>query len=192
MLPGLYSAPWYNGQPFEEEDFFSNKRAFIVGLPRLRQLRIKPGIAIRLKPKKLNHSINSCLSRAVINLNDRTILIKRFSRVISTHFQNTSALDTLTFKLKRIRYYLPCHVLKHSNSLRSKMVKTNKTKQILRQRIWPKIHNNNTFGVLDIKASFSCPVLSTNHLVCHMYHSYKRSFSKYGFCISLLRIIKLM
>ena len=72
------------------------------------------------------------------------------------------------------------------------MVKTNKTKQILRQRIWPKIHNNNTFGVLDIKASFSCPVFSTNHLVCHMYHSYKRSFSKYGFFISLLRIIKLM
>lgn len=100
MLPGLYSAPWYNGQPFEEEDFFSNKRAFIVGLPRLRQLRIKPGIAIRLKPKKLNHSINSCLSRAVINLNNGTILIKRFSRVLSTHFQNTSALNTLTFKLK--------------------------------------------------------------------------------------------
>ncbi|XP_022784277.1 uncharacterized protein LOC111324875 [Stylophora pistillata] len=42
MLPGLYSAPWYNGRPFEEDDFFSNKRAFIVGLPRLRQLRIKP------------------------------------------------------------------------------------------------------------------------------------------------------
>ena len=43
MLPNLYATEWYNGQAFEEEDFFSNKKMFIVGLPRLRQARIKQG-----------------------------------------------------------------------------------------------------------------------------------------------------
>ena len=43
MLPALYSTPWYNGKEFKEENFFSNKKSFIVSLPRLRQIRVKPG-----------------------------------------------------------------------------------------------------------------------------------------------------
>lgn len=35
---------WYNGKPFEyEEGFISSREAFMVGMPRLRQARIKPG-----------------------------------------------------------------------------------------------------------------------------------------------------
>ena len=53
MLPSLYAGEWYNGQEFEEENFFSNKKMFIVSLPRLRQARIKPGKERCLHTKKL-------------------------------------------------------------------------------------------------------------------------------------------
>ena len=43
MLPALYSTPWYNEKKFKEKNFFSNKKSFIVSLPRLRQIRVKPG-----------------------------------------------------------------------------------------------------------------------------------------------------
>ena len=40
LLPGLYDVTWYNGQPFEhKEGFISNKHTFMIGMPRLRQLR---------------------------------------------------------------------------------------------------------------------------------------------------------
>ena len=43
LLPGLYDVTWYNGRPFEyKEGFISNKKTFLIGMPRLRQLRLKP------------------------------------------------------------------------------------------------------------------------------------------------------
>ena len=43
LLPGLYNVTWYNGREFEySEGFISNKQTFLMGMPRLRQLRIKP------------------------------------------------------------------------------------------------------------------------------------------------------
>lgn len=42
LVPGLYDFKWYNGQPFKhKEGFISNKQTFLMGMPRLRQLRIK-------------------------------------------------------------------------------------------------------------------------------------------------------
>lgn len=42
LLPGLYDVTWYNGQPFQyKEGFISNKQNFLVGMPRLRQIRLK-------------------------------------------------------------------------------------------------------------------------------------------------------
>ena len=42
LVPGLYDVTWYNGQPFEyNEGFISNKKNFLVGMPRLRQIRLK-------------------------------------------------------------------------------------------------------------------------------------------------------
>ena len=42
LLPGLYDVTWYNGQTFEyKEGFITNKQSFLIGMPRLRQLRIK-------------------------------------------------------------------------------------------------------------------------------------------------------
>lgn len=43
-MPRLYDVEWYNGRSFEyEEGFLSNRAAFLVGMPRMRQLRVKPG-----------------------------------------------------------------------------------------------------------------------------------------------------
>lgn len=45
MIPGLYSSEWYNGQPFEyKEGFVSNKAGYLVGMPRLRQVRAVTGM----------------------------------------------------------------------------------------------------------------------------------------------------
>ena len=42
LVPGLYDVTWYNGQPFEyKEGFISNKKNFLMGMPRLRQIRLK-------------------------------------------------------------------------------------------------------------------------------------------------------
>lgn len=44
FIPGLFNTGWYNGKPFEyDEGFISNKENFLVGMPRLRQIRILPG-----------------------------------------------------------------------------------------------------------------------------------------------------
>ncbi|XP_068684513.1 polycystin-1-like protein 2 [Montipora foliosa] len=43
FLPRVYDVGWYNGRPFQyEEGFLSNRVAFLVGMPRMRQLRVKP------------------------------------------------------------------------------------------------------------------------------------------------------
>lgn len=58
-MPGLYNATWYNGERFEyEEGFISNRENFMVGMPRLRQARIRPGevpkkAMFSKRPKKL-------------------------------------------------------------------------------------------------------------------------------------------
>ena len=45
VLPGLYNTTWYTGRKFEyDEGFISNRVGYMVGMPRLRQLRIKPGM----------------------------------------------------------------------------------------------------------------------------------------------------
>ena len=43
-MPGLYHTTWYNDEKFEyKEGFISNRENFMVGMPRLRQARIRPG-----------------------------------------------------------------------------------------------------------------------------------------------------
>jgi len=44
FVPGLFNTAWYNGKPFDyDEGFISNRENFLVGMPRLRQIRILPG-----------------------------------------------------------------------------------------------------------------------------------------------------
>ncbi|KAK3715213.1 hypothetical protein QZH41_018320, partial [Actinostola sp. cb2023] len=41
-IPFLYGVTWYNGQPFRgPEGYISNREGFLIGMPRLRQLRVK-------------------------------------------------------------------------------------------------------------------------------------------------------
>ncbi|PFX27644.1 Polycystic kidney disease protein 1-like 2 [Stylophora pistillata] len=50
LVPGLYNVSWYNKHPFAyEEGFISNKAAFLMGMPRLRQIRFKEEINIHCK-----------------------------------------------------------------------------------------------------------------------------------------------
>ena len=49
FVPGLYNTTWYNGLPFNyDEGFISNRENFLVGMPRLRQVRIRQGKRIKL------------------------------------------------------------------------------------------------------------------------------------------------
>ncbi|KAJ7384754.1 hypothetical protein OS493_020345 [Desmophyllum pertusum] len=42
LIPGLYDVTWYNMKPFNyKEGFLSNREAFLIGMPRLRQIRLK-------------------------------------------------------------------------------------------------------------------------------------------------------
>ena len=44
FVPALYNLTWYNGKPFKYKDgFISDKSGYMVGMPRLRQLRVQPG-----------------------------------------------------------------------------------------------------------------------------------------------------
>ena len=44
FVPELFNTAWYNGKPFDyDEGFISNRENFLVGMPRLRQIRILPG-----------------------------------------------------------------------------------------------------------------------------------------------------
>ena len=44
FLPGVYETKWYNDRPFSSpEGYISSREAFLVGMPRLKQIRVKEG-----------------------------------------------------------------------------------------------------------------------------------------------------
>lgn len=43
LIPGLYSTEWYNGQKIEE-GWIANNQNYLVGVPRIRLLRVEKGI----------------------------------------------------------------------------------------------------------------------------------------------------
>lgn len=49
FIPGIYDTTWYNGQQFiAPEGYISNRKAFLVGMPRLKQVRVKEGKVIAI------------------------------------------------------------------------------------------------------------------------------------------------
>jgi len=45
FLPAVYNVTWYNNHPFHgPEGFTGSKSVFLVGMPRIRQIRVKPGM----------------------------------------------------------------------------------------------------------------------------------------------------
>ena len=42
FLPGAFAGTWYNNQRENQTIYIGNKRSVLVGMPRARQLRVKP------------------------------------------------------------------------------------------------------------------------------------------------------
>ena len=46
LIPNVYQGKWYNGEEPEFSGFFSNKLSLLLGMPRVRQLRVKEGNSV--------------------------------------------------------------------------------------------------------------------------------------------------
>ena len=77
LLPGLYEVKWYNGELSKyKEGFISNKRTFLLGMPRLRQLRMKTS-----KAKTNRYSV---ITRHIWNLHGLPVIyVTRKTRQLS-------------------------------------------------------------------------------------------------------------
>lgn len=59
LIPGLYSTEWYNGKKIQE-GWIANNEDYLVGVPRLRLLRVEEGTPIRLTNLILLFFILTC------------------------------------------------------------------------------------------------------------------------------------
>ena len=41
FLPKIYAGDWYNGEKEKEEVYIENKKSILLGMPRMRQIRVK-------------------------------------------------------------------------------------------------------------------------------------------------------
>ncbi|KAL9954010.1 hypothetical protein ACROYT_G041497 [Oculina patagonica] len=58
FVPAVYAGEWYNGQKETKTEYIGNKRSILVGMPRLRQLRVlKDSCDV---PELFKNSISSC------------------------------------------------------------------------------------------------------------------------------------
>ena len=44
FVPGVYAGSWYNGRQEEQSVYIGDKRSVLVGMPLVRQLRVKPSM----------------------------------------------------------------------------------------------------------------------------------------------------
>ena len=42
-MDGIYANEWYNGEKAKAQEYIYNKKSILLGMPRLRQLRVKKG-----------------------------------------------------------------------------------------------------------------------------------------------------
>ncbi|XP_078351488.1 polycystin-1-like protein 2 [Oculina patagonica] len=113
LVPGLYDVTWYNGQPFDyKEGFISNRQNFLVGMPRLRQIRLKKrnSCPAGLYRTQINSLFLGCLEIYSSDSEDRTpfnlpkwIPLKNHSHFPSTdicprpwRYQSGKQINTLT------------------------------------------------------------------------------------------------
>ena len=60
LVPAMYEVKWYNGQAFEYKDgFISDMSGYLVGMPRFRQLRVKPGEYNFIRSQPLHVTVRS-------------------------------------------------------------------------------------------------------------------------------------
>ena len=55
LVPGLYNGAWYNGK-LGESGFLDDKMSYVVGVARLRQLRVRAGKYPYVKQNKANNT----------------------------------------------------------------------------------------------------------------------------------------
>ena len=53
LVPGLYSSVWYNGKR-GQRGFLDDKMSYVVGVARIRQLRVKSGKFSNVKANQVN------------------------------------------------------------------------------------------------------------------------------------------
>ena len=53
LVPGLYSGEWYNGKR-GQRGFLDDKMSYVVGVARIRQLRVKSGKFSNVKANQVN------------------------------------------------------------------------------------------------------------------------------------------
>ena len=74
FIPGIYDTSWYNGRQFiAPEGYISTREAFLVGMPRLKQVRVKEG-EIKFQPicLSINHSVSQSVSQSMIILSNQS------------------------------------------------------------------------------------------------------------------------
>ena len=97
LVPGLYNTTWYNGKPFDhEEGFISNRGSFLVGMPRLRQIRIRPG---KLNTRYIFNllSYNTALNTRATHSPPQEVKMFCFCGLPSRTFEHYSTLFFFTF-----------------------------------------------------------------------------------------------
>ena len=58
FVDAIFTDDWYNGQEEKISEYIGNKRSILVGMPRLRQLRVK-------KSKCFNFSVRQTLCESI-------------------------------------------------------------------------------------------------------------------------------
>lgn len=100
LCPALFDTRWYNGWMFEyEEGFVGNRELFLVGMPRLRQIRIKQANScyVTEKVNELTKTFSRCVPPYSSNNEYKTL----YNLPNWIPVKNTSKFQTV-FELERI------------------------------------------------------------------------------------------
>lgn len=98
-----YAGEWYNGKREETTEYIGNKISMLVGMPRLRQLRIREGKRHQFSTFKFKNSENWCFRYlALFFLLGTCQVVKEFKGLISECYDYYSSSEEDTTRL-----YLP-------------------------------------------------------------------------------------
>ena len=71
FIPSIYDTSWYNGRRFiAPEGYISTREAFLVGMPRMKQVRVKGG---EIKFQKISQSIHRSIDQSVDQLISQSV-----------------------------------------------------------------------------------------------------------------------
>ena len=76
FIPRIYDTSWYNGRRFiAPEGYISTREAFLVGMPRLKQVRVKEG-EIKFQPishRSNDRSVSQSINQTIRQIDWRTV-----------------------------------------------------------------------------------------------------------------------